>query len=113
MTHAETEAELGSLRARLLQLEQEQDRRKREWGKLGRISLGVTLGFAALGLGFVLLDSWFHYVGVSPMPTQAAFPVLLVMAPLAILTQALWVVRLGTPEAGAGSMTESAILPPT
>jgi hypothetical protein len=43
MTEAEIEAELGSLRARLLQLEQEQDYRKTKWGKLGRVSLGAAL----------------------------------------------------------------------
>jgi hypothetical protein len=93
MTQMEIEAELGSLRERLLQLEQEQDRKEKEWGKLGRISLGATLGFCALSLGFLLLDSWFHYVGISPLPIQASFPVFLVVAPLALLTHALRVAR--------------------
>jgi hypothetical protein len=93
MTQMEIEAELGSLRERLLQLEREQDRKKNEWGKLGRISLGVTLGFCALSLGFVLLDSWFHYVGIAPLPVRASFAVLLAVPPLAILTHALRVAR--------------------
>jgi hypothetical protein len=93
MTQMEIEAELGSLRERLLQLEREQDRKKDEWGKLGRICLGVTLGFCALSLGFVLLDSWFHYVGIAPFPIPAAFVALLVVPPLAILNHALRVAR--------------------
>jgi hypothetical protein len=74
MTQMEIEAELGSLREHLLRLEQEQDRKEKEWGKLGRISLGAALGFCALSLGFLLLDSWFHYVGISPLPVQAFLP---------------------------------------
>jgi hypothetical protein len=94
MTEAEIEAELGSLRARLLQLEQEQDYRKTKWGKLWRVSLGAALAFAAMGLGFLSLDVWDHISGATPMRTPIIFVVAMGFVPLVILTHAL---RVGHP----------------
>jgi hypothetical protein len=86
MTQAEIEAEVTSLRARLSQLEQEQDFRKKDWARLGLVSLCVALVFLATSVAFCAIDLWFHKS--SPDPLALAF--LMVIAPLAILTRALW-----------------------
>jgi hypothetical protein len=89
MTGAEIEAELGSLRGRLLQLEQEQDSRKKASGRLGRASLALLLFYLALGFGSIAVDVWFHISGVPPLYTTYANVFVLVLPPLTILTLAL------------------------
>jgi hypothetical protein len=89
MTGTEIEAELGSLRRRLLQLEQEQDSRKKASGRLGRASLGILLLYVALGLCSIAADAWFHISGVPPLYTTYGNVFVLLLPPLTILTLAL------------------------
>jgi hypothetical protein len=72
MTQAEIEAELASLRARLSQLEQEQDFSEKNWAKLGLVSLCAALAFLATSVAFGAIDLWFHKS--SPQPTGFGVP---------------------------------------
>jgi len=85
VTHAEEEGELGSLRARLSQLEQEQDWRKQEWHRLRYMIRGVALAFAVTGL---IMQLFFLFVGEAKF-NQNAFQFILTSIPLIFLAQAL------------------------
>ncbi len=88
MTQTEIEAELGSLRTRLSQLEQEQEIKKKEWGKLGLISLFIALAFLAYSVALFSIDLRF----LNPSSNSPSWAPLFVIAPLAILIRAF-----GTP----------------
>jgi hypothetical protein len=85
VTQAEEEAELGSVRARLSQLEQEQDWRRQEWHRLRYIIRGVALGFAITGL---VMQLFFLYVGEAKFNSNG-FQFILTSIPLIFLAQAL------------------------
>ena len=85
MTQAEEEAELGSLRARLSQLEQERDWRKQEWHRLRYMIRGIAFGFAITGL---IMQLFFLFVGEAKFNANA-FQFILTSIPLVFLAQAL------------------------
>ena len=85
MTQAGEEAELGSLRARLSQLEQEQDWRKQEWHRLRYMIRGIALAFAVTGL---IMHLFFLFIGDAKF-NPIAFQFILTSIPLIFLAQAL------------------------
>jgi hypothetical protein len=85
MTQAEEKAELGSLRARLSQLEQEQEWRKQEWHRLRYAIRAVALGFAITGL---VMELFSFFVGGAKFNSNG-FPFILTSIPLVFLAQAL------------------------
>jgi hypothetical protein len=85
MTQAEEETELGSLRARLSQLEQEQEWRKQEWHRLRYAIRGIALGFAITGL---VMQLFFLFIGEAKF-NPGGFQFILTSIPLVFLAQAL------------------------
>jgi hypothetical protein len=85
MTEAEQEAELGSLRARLSQLEQEQDWRKQEWPRLRYLIRGNSLAFAVAGM---IVELAFFFIGDTKF-NPVGFQLILTSIPLMWLTKAL------------------------
>jgi hypothetical protein len=78
------EADLASLRARVSEIERAREIKKKEWAKLGLISLWIAIGFMVYGIGLGSIDL-LH--GHSPGPM--AWAPLYVIAPLAILIRIL------------------------
>jgi hypothetical protein len=85
MTQAEEEGELASLRARLSQLEQEQEWRKQEWHRLRYAIRGVALGFAITGM---VMQLFFLFIGEAKF-NPSGFQFILTSIPLIFLAQAL------------------------
>jgi hypothetical protein len=84
MAQTGIEADLASLRARVSQIEQEREIKKKEWAKLGLISLWIAIGFMVYGIALGSIDL-LH--GHSPGPM--AWAPMYVIAPLAILIRIL------------------------
>ena len=84
MAQTGIEADLASLRTRVSQIEQEREIKKKEWAKLGLISLWIAIGFMVYGIALGSIDL-FH--GHSPGPM--AWAPMYVIAPLAILIRIL------------------------
>jgi hypothetical protein len=91
MTEVEIEAELGNLRARITQLEQEQDSRKKTSAIWGRASLLCLVLYLALGILSLAMEVWWHASGAPPLYATYSRVLGMFYGPLIILTFALLV----------------------
>ena len=87
-----TEAELASLRAQLMQLQQRAEHQAQARLKLKKFSGGLALALAVMALGFVLASVWFQLrssPAAAELAQMASFQLLFTSLPLSLLTQAL------------------------
>src|ERR1700730_10190223 len=84
MAQTGIEADLASLRTRVSQIEQERETKKKQWAKLGLVSLWIVIGFMVYGIALGSIDM-LH--GHSPGPM--AWAPLYVIVPLTLLIRIL------------------------
>jgi hypothetical protein len=89
--NAMTEGELVSLRAQVMQLQQQAEHRAQAWLKLGRICGGLALTLALMALGFIVAGVWFHLRSspTAEFAQMASSQLLFASLPLGLLAQAL------------------------
>jgi hypothetical protein len=78
------EADLASLRARISQFEQDRETEKKQWAKLGLVSLWIAIGFMVYGIALGSIDVLHGHT-----PGPMAWAPIYVIAPLAILIRIL------------------------
>jgi hypothetical protein len=78
------EADLASLRTRVSQIEHEQEAEKKQWAKLGLVSLSIAIGFMVYGIALGAIDV-LHGRSAGP----EAWAPIYVIAPLILLFRIL------------------------